>query len=288
MYTERTFLLQRSWSEAALLLMRDLLPLMSPVGAYSAWSAEQNETLAQILSASARSTESVLLLCVYGQLWDAEPLIRSVMEGTLKFAYLLQSIDTFEDRHSEYAEHLFLIGRAKDHEKSKTFLDNIPSPNAPQWDPIREVLLDDEELAAIRKRFNKEQRRELENKWSFSGLIRSLTCSGDPLFARFPCFAHGYSISSHLLHADYAGTAIPLERDIRSEARREAIHLAHLSRLISDVFAFFQFRLQVGYRFIGQSERDLIPALSRISALLETHGDIGSQWWEKELASRAR
>jgi hypothetical protein len=282
MYTDRTFNLQKSWSESALFLMRELLPLMAPVATHTTWTPDQRQTLGQILSASARSTESVLLLCAYGQLWDAELVVRSVLESSLKFAYLLQELQTFEDRHTEFAEHLWEIGRAKDHEKAKSFFDGIPNPGDRRWDPIREMILSDEELKIIRQKFTKEERRELERKWGFSGIVTFMSRSNDPFFAGFKSFAHGYSIASHLLHADFAGTAIPMDRDTRSLERKEAAHLAHLSRLISDVFAFFQCRIFVGYRCIGHGKETLIPAFNRITNLLAAHGKIRDEWMDTE------
>jgi hypothetical protein len=282
MYTDRTFSLQKSWSESALFLMRDLLPLMAPVATHPAWKPEQRHTLKQLLSASARSTESVLLLCAYGQLWDAELVVRSVLEGSLKFVYLLQGLQTLEERHTEFADDLPEIGRAKDHEKAKSFFEGIPNPDDRQWDPIRDLLLSDVDLRSIREKFNKAQRRELERKWGFSGLISALSNSDDPLLAGFKSLAHGYSIASHLLHADFSGTAIPLERDERSLERRETAHLAHLSRLISDVFTFFQCRVFAGYRCIDQKTGAFVTASERIAKLLAMHGAINEEWMKTE------
>lgn len=104
MYSEELFNIQKQWAEKGLFLMRELLPLMAPVGMYEGWERDECSTIGKLLSASARSTESALLLMAYGQLWDAEVLIRSVFESTLKFAYLTQSQDTFKARYREFAD----------------------------------------------------------------------------------------------------------------------------------------------------------------------------------------
>src|SRR5262249_16270161 len=106
------------WSRQALSLLRELLPLMSPVGQSEGGTREEGHTLGCILSANARSSESILLLVAYGQLWDAEVLLRSVVEGSLKFCYLLQDQATFKQRFQEYSNDLFRIALFKDHKKA--------------------------------------------------------------------------------------------------------------------------------------------------------------------------
>lgn len=101
MYSDETQKKMRSWADRSLMLMRKLLPLMSPVGSYAGWDKNERQTLGYLLSACARSTESALLLIAYGQLWDAEMLLRSVAEGTFKFCYLLQNHTHFKQRHEE-------------------------------------------------------------------------------------------------------------------------------------------------------------------------------------------
>src|SRR5258706_7210653 len=122
MYSDELFNRQKEWSSKALVLMRELLPLMAPIAKYPEWTKEEQRTLGLIVTACARSSESVLLLCAYGQLWDAEVVGRSVFEGTLKFAYLLQTAQDFKQRHQEYCHDLLQIGLLRDHQKAADLL----------------------------------------------------------------------------------------------------------------------------------------------------------------------
>ena len=282
MYTEQTFQVQREWSEEALLLLRKLLPLMAPVATAACWTEEERETLGHLLSASARSSESALLLCIYGQLWDCEILVRSVLEGTLKYVYILQSQSKSKERFLEYSRELWEIGLLKDHEKASTLLEALQHPNSIDWKPIYDMLLSSEELTLFRDRYPKPRRRELDRKWGFTGIINELTNSKDPILSSFKALAHGYSIASHVAHADCAGTSIALERDMRSSARREAIHLAHLSRLISDIFTYFEMRLFIGYRFINHSIAPIGEAAKAIEELMARKKEIYESWISKE------
>lgn len=269
---------QRAWAEETLFLLRELLPLMSPVGKHKYRTREHAHTIGALASACARSSESVVLLCAYGQLWDAEVVSRSVCEGTLKFMYLLQAVDTFEQRHDEYAKDLFHIGLLKDHKKAEGLLAAVPDPDARYWRPIRERLLSPDELLDIESRFDKQARRSLDTKWGFSGLIGHLTRSGDPAFSNISGFSHSYSMSSHVMHADSIGTSIALERDFRSSERRETLHLSHLVGLLSSQIEYMYMRLMIGYRFAGHPPDDLISAEAKIQALKDTFGAVYEDW----------
>lgn len=273
---------QRAWAEETLFLLRELLPLMSPVGKHKYRTRNQAHAIGALASACARSSESVALLCAYGQLWDAEVVSRSVCEGTLKFMYLLQAVDTFEQRYDEYAESLFQIGRFKDHKKAEELLAAVPDPDAPYWRPIRDALLSPEMLLDIESRFDKQARRSLETKWGFAGLLGHLTRSGDPAFSNLSGFSHGYSMASHVTHADFIGTSIALERDLRPAERRQAVHLSHLVGLLSSQVQYLYMRLMIGYRFAGNPPDALVRAKEKIQALEDKFGAVYKDWLNRE------
>lgn len=245
MYSEELCQTQREWAERALMTTRSLLPKMAPVSTYPGWQARERQTISFLLTATARTSESAFLLCAYGQLWDAEVLVRSALEGSLKLAYLLQTRETFAARHGEYADQLLEVALLKDHRKAGSLLAAVPDPYAPQWRPIRDLVLPDSEVAEISARNSKVARRELETRWGFTGLIGELSRCEDPYFKGLGALAHSYSMASHVQHADVIGASIALERDRRSTERREAIHLAHEGRLLSDLLELLFLRLAV-------------------------------------------
>lgn len=282
MYTEKLLKTQKEWAEKSLFLLRELLPLMSPVALHADWTKEERHTLGSLLSASARSSESVLLLSAYGQLWDAEVILRSVFEGTLKLAYLLQSVHDFKQRHEQYAHDLFRIALLKDHKKATDLLNAVSDPDAQRWRPVREILLSDAEQTDIRVRYGKSVRRALDMQWGFTGLVRTLMLSADAGFSGVAGLAHGYSIASHIQHADSAGTSMPLDRELRSADRRDSIHLAHLGRLISDVFACLHLRLAVGYRYVVRDPTPVAAAAEKMKMLQAGFGTPYKDWMDAE------
>lgn len=287
-YSDELFNIQRGFSESTLLLLRELLPLMAPVAKYTKYSEEERQTIGMLASAAARSSESAILLCAYGQLWDAELPTRSTFEATLKFSYLLQAKETFHKRHQEYADDLFNIALMKDHQKALELLAALPNPETDIWKPIRDRIIPDEQLAELRDKYPKQERNALEQKWGFTGLIQSLSRSNDPAFAGFRGLAHGYSVSSHIVHADYMGVSIPLDRDLRENERRKTAHLTHLIRLLSDSCTCLYLRLLVGYRFIGEDLKPVFEAGQRIDEFRASFGPIYQEWLNIEYTNETQ
>lgn len=269
--------MQREWAERALMATRSLLPRMSPVSTYRGWQPRERQTVSFLLTATARASESAFLLCAYGQLWDAEVLVRSALEGSLKLAYLLQGRETFAARHSEYADQLFEIALLKDHRKAQSLLAAVPDPDAPRWRPIRDLLLPDNEVAELSAR-HKAARRDLESRWGFTGLVAELSRSGDPNFKGVGALAHSYSMASHVQHADMVGASIALERDHRPTERRDAVHLAHEGRLLSDLLDFLFLRLAVGYRFVAADMSQLVDMKAAIDEARAPFRQAAEQW----------
>jgi hypothetical protein len=272
----------RSWAEEGLRLFRELLPLTTPVATYAGWKPEELETLRGILTACARSSESAFPLVAFAQLWEAEVLVRSIWEGSLKLCFMLQNRECFEVRHREYADDAFRIALYKDHKKAADLLSVLADPEARRWQPIRALLLPPREIQEIEESYPPSYRRSLESRWGFAGLIGALSRSGDPLFEGFGGFAHQYSMSSHIQHMDYVGTSIAVDRERRSSERKNAVALAHGVRLLSDLVTAFILRLRVGYRFVGADPTPLRSAIDKLKRLEESFGAVQDEWVEVE------
>lgn len=255
---------------------------MAPFAQHPAWEPEEQQTLGMLLTAAARSTESAILLLAYGQLWDAEALLRSVAEATLKFVYITQSRAEFKARMEEYSVHLYKISLLKDDQKVKELLEVLGDPTSREWQPIRDRLLADEERKELSQLYDKATRRTLDMKWGFVGIIDTLKRSQDPAFKSIGGLLHGYAIGSHIHHADFHGIVMPSERSMREPGRRASAHSAHLARLISDAFVYFIFRLSAAYRYIGHDLSAAHQAQSQIDALKKTFGAVYEEFLDAE------
>ncbi|WAJ28507.1 hypothetical protein [Antarcticirhabdus aurantiaca] len=224
---------------------------MTPVSTYVGWDPAQRGTIMGLASAAARSSESAVLLCACGQLWDAEVLVRSSLEASLKIAYLLQTCEDFTLRCREYSEDLFGVSLLKDHARAAKILALVNDPLDGRWQPIRDLILSDADLAGLTGRYPKSVRGELETRWGFTGIVGELSRSGDLLLKDLQGLAHGYALASHIQHADTIGASLPMERESRPDCRRDAVILAHEGRILTDLLWYGFLRLSVGYRFVG-------------------------------------
>jgi hypothetical protein len=176
------------------------------------------------------------------KLWDAETVLRSVVEGTFKFVYLcLGSKKEVEAKFKEFSVDLPEFNRIKRHKRISDFLAVIPNPQSDEWEPLREMLLPTEELQNLEALYPRTLRKTMENRWSFHSIATSF--SGTPLnLEPFKHLFFQYGMGSHVLHQDADGIAILCERTQRSDERREAVELVHAARLIGDlsVMAFLR------------------------------------------------
>ena len=239
--------------------LRSLLPLWAPVSQCAVFDTERLSTLRALMVAVSRTTESTLLLCIYRQLWDAEMVLRSIFEATLKFCYLLQSPATFVQRYNEFSDDLWHVELLRGHKKTVELLSVINGLDE-RWGDLRARLLPSTEVARIESRFPRNTRHELERKWGFTGLLQALVRSNDTMFSSFAGLAMGYSTASDVHHVTITGITIADERAQRAENDRLAVERAHESRIISDVLSCLMIRLAVGYRFVGADPEPLAAA----------------------------
>lgn len=190
------------------------------------------------------SSESVLLLIRAQKEWDADLISRSVMEGSFKFTYMLDgSADEIKAKAHEYWNLLPQFYTIKHSERAKRFLEDVPNPDSPEWQPFHDLIIDDSEIATTRATFSRQERQYLEEKWSFSGICKSFAKSENSGLKMFAHLVHGYGMSSHLLHKDAGGIGMVWERNRRDTERQMAVKLGHSARVVSDVCSYSKLRL---------------------------------------------
>jgi Family of unknown function (DUF5677) len=258
---------QKRWAHRSTLLLRKLLFHLNPIMDQPHLDPEVSDTVGMILDAASRSTESALLLMSYGKLWDAEVIVRSAFEASIKFIYLLQDGAELAHRHEEFAEHQFHIATMKDDQKARDALTSVPDSSGAQWDGVRALLIPDEEREHLRATYDKPTRRSIETRWGYTALLDALVKSGDPAYSTLGGLFYGYTFSSHLHHADYVGISVALGHRRLESPLRDKTDLQRLSRLIRDCFTCFELRLGAVCRFIQADTQVLSRARQQIDEL---------------------
>ncbi|MEN6326004.1 MAG: DUF5677 domain-containing protein [Syntrophomonas sp.] len=203
----------------------------------------------QLFSSCYLSSESALILIANYRLWDTEILYRSVLEGTIKLFYL--SSGTIQDVSKKCNEFWIEIPECKmisRHYKAMQLLEKIDDGSS-KYLPIRELLLTDEELNELTERYSHKYRRKLDQKWSFSEMVKVLSDSDIKGFDTLIAAYYGYSLSSHLIHQDGDAIGLIWDRNNRDIPRKQALELAHGARLISDILSLAMLRTGLYLRF---------------------------------------
>jgi hypothetical protein len=237
---------------------------------YEGLSPQVRFVAAQLFIDCHLSSESALILLKEGKEWDADLVGRAVMEGSMKFAYMLHgSHEEIQEKVREYWDVLPLFSVIRHGEHARSFLAEVPDPEAIEWMPLYEILVEPDAVSAIRSRYSKRDRQIVEERWSFSGICKTFASTGDPGMRLLAGLAHGYSMSSHLVHKDADGVGMVWERYGREPHRRMAVSIAHSARVISDACSFGRLRLLSLLRACHLPEDTLDAINERYAALDE-------------------
>jgi hypothetical protein len=231
------------------------------------------------------STGSVLHLVDAVRLWDGELVMRSVVEGSVKFGYLLESERTFIVRCIEYHDALPAITRLRRHTRAAEALKALEQVDDEGVRPLRDLLLSDDELAEINAAYPRETRRKIEQRWGFTALVEAVSKRGRVFGPTARSWLHTYSTASELQHMTFEGASMPLERDRRPNHRRAAIELAHAARLIDDCFHLTFLRVFAIFRFLRRDPRPLFEVELRQGPFLAELAEARREWEQVEYGS---
>lgn len=203
---------------------------------------ETDFTLGQLHFRATCTSDTAIFLTAHSKWWDADVLLRSVMEATLKFVFICAAEGEEQGRRvDEYLNVLPAIARLKRHRRARECLATVKDAEGKEWRPVREHLLPDDEVLAISEKYPKDLRSRLEGKWGFTQIAESLAKSGER-FRGVAALLHTYGIWSHSVHLDGDAVLTMWEREHRSPEREQAIGLAHGARNIGHVMHFAQAR----------------------------------------------
>jgi hypothetical protein len=250
-------------------------------------SGELNADLKRVVNTLTISchltSESSLILVGELKLWDAEMLVRSILEGTTKLLYICTGNNAERMQKAfEYEQILPEIKELNRHKRAEVLLSNAKNISDMGYEPIREALLSPEELSNLSIKYPKKIRKEYERKWSFSEIIYNLSKSGLPGYRMLPSLAYGYGMGSHMTHQDADAIGMILDRNSRSPERRDFVELAHSGRLISDLIGLARGRA-IAQANICSTSWKVYEKIDKMSQpMLDSVAIAQKEWWEFE------
>jgi hypothetical protein len=203
--------------------------------------------------------ETVTSLIIYNKLWDAEIILRSVLETFIKLLFITTSSEEErEKRIYEYWHSLAEINSLTMSEQGKRNLKYFGNSELHKLAYLP-LILSDENENALRDKWPRKKRHELEQKWSFSEMLKSISDSynGQPM-EMFLALTHGYRMSSHVMHGDELGISIIIERENRAQEERDKANRGHFLRLISDCCTYCAFVGCESMNFLGLQDKRIV------------------------------
>lgn len=219
--------------------------------------------------------ETATNLTMQGRLWDAEIILRSALETLVKFVFITAAPGKNEQdkRLGEFWHDLAEVNSIKHSEQAKTNLNHWGEYEIHRLAHSPTVLSTHDELR-LRAKWSKAERQRLEQKWSFSEIVKSLSKNyrGKPM-EMFITLSHGYRMASHVTHGDETGIQIIQERNSRTQEEQDKVNFAHYLRLLSDALTYCAFVAAETMHFL-----ELDPSI-----FFRNHGRINE---EKELIDK--
>ncbi|MBB5396698.1 DUF5677 domain-containing protein [Mucilaginibacter sp. AK015] len=172
-------------------------------------------------------------------LWDADIIVRSALETLVKFAFIADAEES--ERPMLLHEFWYALSEIHTLKLSDQAQKNLKHTGEEKLYKLAysPQVLSAEEEQRLRNKWNKTIRKQLEQKWSFSEIVRHLSSKhkGTALES-IEFVTHTYRMSSHVAHGDEIGINMIRERESRSEKEKADVSVAHYLRLLSDSFHY--------------------------------------------------
>jgi hypothetical protein len=232
------------FSHRALELYRNLVFGIAPFYKEEANINEFNQKVLTELFTQLYSTgESILMLTSLGAIWEADILLRTLFEGTLKYIYILQDcLDEKSELIEEYYSIIPEMQKISDHEKAVEAINTLKLVGVDKH-PFQVSILSVEELEKLKERYPKNRIKDLSQKWSYKNILRNLIIK-DNTYKLLASTLYAYSLSSHLIH--YDGKCLKQRAEallINAIGNDESLDLGHLLRIISNVVSLGTIRV---------------------------------------------
>lgn len=236
---------------------------------------------AQIQISVSLTSESIFLLILNCKIWDADILLRAVLEGTFKIVYLLMGSPEDQKRKAEeYWNIMPEMARLSRHHRATKILKAIDNEKEMlMLRPIRDLTIDDIEVETLKNKYSRKERQQLAQKWSFSGLSRRFAEHENDKYKNMGILGYDYGMKSHLIHQDGDGVGIIWDRFRRNEERQDSIEIAHAGKIISDICIFGLFRAGELLIACKQDSSVTLDIYNRYKSLFENISEAGKDWY---------
>ncbi|MBW4081276.1 DUF5677 domain-containing protein [Paenibacillus sp. S150] len=238
------------YADAAMHMLRESYDLCIPIYRENAELEDIHQfVLTNLISSCHQSSESSLLLVGHRRLWDSEILKRSVLEGTTKLLYI--SIGNGNEillKCDEFYRVIPEITQINLHKKATELLMKINDLST-LWPDLKNQLLSNEKLMELEIKYPRNFRKMINQKWSFSEMVKTLEESKNEGFEIIKGTYYKYSFGSHFVHQDGDSISYMWDRNKSDVEGRTSSELAHGKSTIKDILTLAMIRMEIYFGF---------------------------------------
>lgn len=196
--------------------------------------------------------DSMLILIVNNCFWDADIILRSVAEASVKLAYVSSFNDEKNEniKINEFWNELAEINRIKQSKQAKEIAETINIKSKLLTDLI--LPIDEENI--LREKWTKKERQKIEQPWSYNEMIKVIAKETNR--NEILCLNRNFTQSSHLIHADETALGVIAERKQRNNEDKILQYILHENRLYSDMLTLYFWALDVTLKVFKEKESD--------------------------------
>lgn len=215
------------------------------------------------------TSESILILLLNGAIYESDILLRAVMEGTIKYCYLMcGSTDIRAQRYREYKDELTEIDKLLDHRKALEAIEILKEFSNNSLKPFEISILNNETVAELETKYPNRKRNDLKQKWSYGHLLRELAKDNKEYEGQLATLS-SYSLMSHFCHFDWTGVSDRNAQIISAARGDETLDIGHALRILLNTLSCYLFRVAEYMRGNSYSTPILLKTTMDIYHLVE-------------------
>lgn len=249
-------------------LINDLFFSLVPL--YKEENGDGQDVVVPLFTALHASSQNILvLLRIQTALHDADILLRTVMEGTIKYCYLMNGTeDERREKHIEYKQVLTEIGQISDHFKAIEAVKILKEFSIDNTSPFEVNILSDKEIQLLQAKYNSKLKTQMHGKWTYQSLLKELASKREEYKTLLGTVAT-YSLSSHFCHYDWIGVSSRAVQFESEYTERDAMYdIVHCYRILSNTLSFEMIRASEYMRANNFRPENAHSIFDKISELL--------------------
>jgi hypothetical protein len=218
-------------------------------------------------------TQSCMELIWPGFVWQAEILVRSLLEATIKLIYITIDKLNIDQKIDEFQNIISDINQYKRRKEIIELLDGVNFHNDVAEHAYQKIIDDDVEM-----KLNQNERKKIIERWTFNSMTQEIDSYKIENFDKLKYFKNYYSSTSHYTHVDIDCLNIIQDCDKRGEKENEALTLAHMGRELKDIYLFNVMRTYSLLRLFNIDKFILPEYIKSKKNIIEKIDSLSKEW----------